>query len=149
MDTSTHNSLLLSSVPKTRCSSTVCWQTGRQWIRELSRQGESNHCCEKFIKKSCMPLNALATTVPARKSESYAQTSSRPVKAKEALTCGSRSRSRCKSCSNSIEAAVRHKRKAAEQEESAVEVGKSISQLQESQYVLPVFTYGLPVRSFN
>ena len=58
------------------------------WLREV-------------LKESRMPLNALATTVPVRKSEPYAQTSSRPVKAKEALTCGSRSRRRCKSCSNS------------------------------------------------
>ena len=109
------------------------------WLREV-------------LKESRMPLNALATDGASKKIRALrpdlVSTSEGEGGVDLWISLTKEMQKLQQQQMQLVDAAVRHKRKA-EQEERAVEVGKSISQLQGSQYVLLVFTYRLPVRSFN
>ena len=105
----------------------------QQWTPQPPQQEVSNHGYEKFFKKLDEAERA-GDEGAVKKSEPYAPNSSPQIEAMGALTCGSRSQSRCSSCSNSrcnwlklgYDTSMRGSRA---RRESDIEIGKSISQL--------------------
>ena len=73
----------------------------QQEMPDQPQQEVLSHGCEKFFKKNWTLPNVQVTKAPSRRSEPYAPNSSPKIEAMVVLTCGSRSRSRCSSCSNS------------------------------------------------
>ena len=105
----------------------------QQWMPEpLPQQEVSNHGHEKFFRKNLTQPNVQETKAPSKRSEHYA-----PIVSTDRgdgvvdlwISLTRQMQQLQQQQMQLVEAAVRHKRKAAEQEERAIEVGRFISQL--------------------
>ena len=105
----------------------------QQWMLERPQQEVLNHGCEKFFKKNWTLPNVQETKAPSRRSEPYAPNSSRKVRGDGGVDLWISLTKQMQQLQQQqlqlVEAAVRHQHKVAEQEERAIESGKSISQI--------------------
>ena len=106
----------------------------QQWMLEQPQQEVLNHGCEKFFKKNWTLPNVQVMKAPSRRSEPYICPE---LVSKDRgdggvdlwISLTKQMQQLQQQQVQLVEAAVRHKHKAAEQEERAIEIGKSISQI--------------------
>ena len=106
----------------------------QQWMPDQLQQEVSNHGCEKFFKKNWTLPNVQVTKAPSRISEPYICPE---LVSKDRgdggvdlwISLTKQMQQLQQQQLQLVEAAVRHKLKAAEQEKRAIEIGKSISQI--------------------